>query len=99
MLAVLLGLCTMLCGTIAAPASADARPGSSCSTSRVTQEGNCTPALAHTSDSEAEETEEEPQEGEEEAATAEVEAEETEGGEDMSSTAGSNGATRSRSPI
>lgn len=87
----LLGLCVMLCGTLAVPASAVAQPGPSCSTLKVTQ-GSCTPVFAHTSDSEAEEAEEEPQEGEEEAATAEVEAEEAEDGEDISPTTGSDGS-------
>jgi hypothetical protein len=87
----LLGLCAMLCGTIASPASAVARPGPSCSRSKGTR-GSCTTAFAHTSDSEAEETEEEPLEGSEEAATAEVEAEEAEGVEETSPTTGSNSA-------
>ncbi len=75
----LLGLCAMLCGTIATSASA-AQSGSACFISRITQSG-CTPALVYSSDSEAEEPEEEEIEESEEAATAEAEAEEAENGE------------------
>ncbi len=89
LLVALLCLCAMLCATTTSSAAAAGQPRSFCS-----PQHGCTrtAVLAHTSDSEAEETEEELHEGEEEAATAEVEAEEAEGNEDVSPTTGSDGA-------
>lgn len=74
----LLGLYAILCAMTASPAAAAGQPRSFCSAQR-----GCTraPALAYSSDGEAEEAEAEELEEGEEAATAEAEAEEAEDGE------------------